>query len=128
MLPKLLLAFLLSNGLSFLQTFGAHTQVKEKNPTVNAWELKGSKLISYIVSYKADDATGEVLPRSSSLMKAANLCVASGMFKKDKRPRKNGEEPVVLRGAKFQPYQGYEHSKHWVLEHLFWLLWLSRQQ
>lgn len=61
-------------------------------------------------------------------MKAANLCLASGMFKKDKRPRKNREEPVVLRGAKLQPCQGYEHSKHWVQEQFFWVLWLLRQQ
>lgn len=57
-------------------------------------------LFSYISSYKADDATGEVLPRSSSLMKAANLCFASGMFKMDEKSRKNGEEPVVLEGSK----------------------------
>lgn len=61
-------------------------------------------------------------------MRAANLCFVSGIFKKDNRSRKNGEEPVVLRGAKFQPCQSYEHSKHWVHEDLFWVLWLLRKQ
>lgn len=70
---------------------------------VNVQQLNGSKLISYISSYKADDATGEVLPGSSSLMKATNICFAFGLFKLDERSRKNGEEPVVLRGAKLQP-------------------------
>lgn len=37
-------------------------KTKQNKPTVNAQEFNGSKLVSYILCYKADDATGEVLP------------------------------------------------------------------
>lgn len=90
--------------------------------------LSSLKLISYISSYKADDATGEVLPESSSLMKAANLCFASGMFKMDEVKEKWGgtccAEGSKAPGMPDSP----ENSKHSVHEHLFRILWLLRQQ
>lgn len=79
---------------------------KEKDPTVNVWELKGSNLISYIASYKVDDATGEALPGSSSLMKAANLCFASRMFKKGQEAKEEWGGTCCAEGSKVPAMPG----------------------
>lgn len=66
--------------------------------------------------------------RSRSLMKTANICFASGMFKMDDRSRKNWGWICCAEVSKAPAMPGcYEHSEHLVHEHLFWVLCLLGQ-
>lgn len=66
--------------------------------------------------------------RNRCLMKTANICFASGMFKMDDRSRKNWGWICCAEVSKAPAMPGcYEHSEHLVHEHLFWVLCLLGQ-